>query len=850
MKKALTSLLVSLIIILTVNSQTPQSFKYQAVVRNSNNEILSNQQVSLRFSILKSSSTGTLVYSEVQSAITSPNGLISLNIGDGNSQDSISKIVWTSDKYFLKVEMDASGGTDYTLSSASEILPVPLAMYAINGVPGPKGDQGVKGDTGIQGPQGPQGLPGTTSWIDSTGKVITNKHVGINNSYPQGMLVLQDDGNTMQDTALFEVKDKNGQTIFAVYNEGVRINFLEGAKGAKGGFTVGGRNGSKGVTANYFTVTPDSTSVLSNIPAKGAKGGFTVGGRNPSKGSDQEYFNISSGSDAESVNPSQSRILWYPRKEAFLTGQVLIESPDSVGTNSFASGYESKAVGNFSQALGYRSVSRGPFSSSLGYLSKATGFSSFAMGIGCVASGQNSFAFGNGSQATGQDSYAFGVGSQAIGSWTFAFGYHNKAVWGPSYAFGDGTQSLKWGGTSFGWATIANAEHSIAMGHHTITKTAGSLVLGCYNDTTASVNAWTQTSWSNTDALLIVGNGNSSTRKNAFTVLQSGKTGINMNYPSYFLDVKGRARFMSDGSNTSGFWLTTLAGTTDKSFVGMADDTHVGFYGGLGWGLVMDVTNNKMGIGTNAPSSYLEVTVNGNDAYSGVAINSKISGGKYLTINQGTAGKINFTNPGIIDLFTIDFINNRVGVNTASPSYIFQVSGGAYCTGTTWVNTSDKHVKENFIEVDGKSILNKIEELPILMWNYKKENSNVRHIGPMAQDFYAIFELGNDTTSISTIDPAGISLAAIKELNKQNSNVKQQVNFLSAKYDELFVQINKQETISNFLLSQQSRLDEQQNKITRLEMENQDLKIQLEQLKSLKNEVLEIKKMLQIVNSK
>src|ERR1035437_6817157 len=91
------------------------------------------------------------------------------------------------------------------------------------------------------------------------------------------------------------------------------------------------------------------------------------------------------------INPSQNRILWYPSKNAFLTGRVLIEKPDSVGVNSFASGYESKAIGQYSQALGYQAIARGSYSTSIGYQS--------------VANKDNSFAFGQWAQAKNQESY-------------------------------------------------------------------------------------------------------------------------------------------------------------------------------------------------------------------------------------------------------------------------------------------------------------------------------------------------------------------------------------------------------------------------------------------------------------
>ncbi len=58
-------------------------------------------------------------------------------------------------------------------------------------------------------------------------------------------------------------------------------------------------------------------------------------------------------------------------------------------------------------------------------------------------------------------------------------------------------------------------------------------------------------------------------------------------------------------------------------------------------------------------------------------------------------------------------------------------------------------------------MLEKVAALPIETWNYKTQDDNIRHIGPMAQDFRAAFGLGEDDKTISTVDPDGVALAAI-----------------------------------------------------------------------------------------
>ena len=87
--------------------------------------------------------------------------------------------------------------------------------------------------------------------------------------------------------------------------------------------------------------------------------------------------------------------------------------------------------------------------------------------------------------------------------------------------------------------------------------------------------------------------------------------------------------------------------------------------------------------------------------------------------------------------------------------------------GTAWGVISDRNRKENFEAVDAKEILEKVAAMPMEAWNYKHQDASVRHIGPMAQDFHAAFDLGNDDLSITTQDADGVALAAIQGLNRK-----------------------------------------------------------------------------------
>lgn len=112
-------------------AQSPQAFKYQAVVRNSSNAPLAAQNVGLRLSVLEGSTAGNVVYQETHSLTTSDLGLIALNVGEGTVvSGTFASIDWGSDAYFLQVEVDEMGGTNYQLLGTSQLLAVPYSLYA------------------------------------------------------------------------------------------------------------------------------------------------------------------------------------------------------------------------------------------------------------------------------------------------------------------------------------------------------------------------------------------------------------------------------------------------------------------------------------------------------------------------------------------------------------------------------------------------------------------------------------------------------------------------------------------------------------------------------------------------
>ncbi|MCB0519268.1 MAG: tail fiber domain-containing protein [Saprospiraceae bacterium] len=129
--KNLLQTIVFLLIAAASFAQAPQGFKYQAVARNSDTSPMPNQDLGIRATILMGDQAGIPVYSERHTSTTNSLGVFHLNIGEGNTiNGNFSAIEWGANDYFLKIDMDAAGGTQYQNIGVTQLLSVPYAMYA------------------------------------------------------------------------------------------------------------------------------------------------------------------------------------------------------------------------------------------------------------------------------------------------------------------------------------------------------------------------------------------------------------------------------------------------------------------------------------------------------------------------------------------------------------------------------------------------------------------------------------------------------------------------------------------------------------------------------------------------
>jgi len=148
----------------------------------------------------------------------------------------------------------------------------------------------------------------------------------------------------------------------------------------------------------------------------------------------------------------------------------------------------------------------------------------------------------------------------------------------------------------------------------------------------------------------------------------------------------------------------------------------------------------------------------------------------------------------------------------ASGGFIFYTNG-TLTTGVklapgagAWSILSDRNAKENIVELNPLDYLNKIENLEVFEWNYISQDSSIRHIGPMAQDFYSTFNLGTDSTTINSGDFDGVNLILIQALNMKMVELENQQEKIDTLNQELLFLREDREKMTALLLLLEQRV--------------------------------------------
>jgi hypothetical protein len=233
--KSFRILLLSYFFSIAAFAQTPQKMNFQAVIRNSANDLVSSQPVNIRISLLQGSVSGTPVYVENHAVSTNINGLATLEIGNGTVQSGdFATIDWSAGPYFLKTETDPNGGNNYSVTGVSQFLSVPYALFAERcNTPGPQGAPGNDGSSAYQvavqnGFQGSE-----TQWLASLqGTAGTNGTNGMDGS---------------EGASAYQIAVQNGF-------QGSETQWLASLQGAAGTNGSNGMDGSDGASAYQIAV--------------------------------------------------------------------------------------------------------------------------------------------------------------------------------------------------------------------------------------------------------------------------------------------------------------------------------------------------------------------------------------------------------------------------------------------------------------------------------------------------------------------------------------------------------------------------------------------------------------------
>jgi trimeric autotransporter adhesin len=384
-------------------SQTPQGFNYQALAFDNSGELIRSTALPVRITIQSEAGGGTIFWQELHSSVsTNASGMFTLVVGSGvkevGTAGTFADIDWSVTPKFIKTEIDYGGWKDL---GSSQLWSVPYAMRA-SGIAGSlpaidvtgasrlsthlfdyrnievhnygtgnrfayidlHGDDTytdyglrlIRYDTGLdalsrlhhRGAGSLQILTQEAAPIDflttnaQRMRITASGNVGIGSINPTSKLQVVPGATWSDEVPLFEVKNKKGVPVFAVYNYGVRVLVDHTySKAVKGGFAIGGFDETKaGETVTLMLVSPDSIRFnINNSDAKAVKGGFAIGGFDETKGPINEDFMY--------LTPEGSTVGSYNTKVGYRAAFYKTSGVRNVYIGTYAGYFNSSGEGNF-----------------------------------------------------------------------------------------------------------------------------------------------------------------------------------------------------------------------------------------------------------------------------------------------------------------------------------------------------------------------------------------------------------------------------------------------------------------------------------------------------------------------
>jgi Head domain of trimeric autotransporter adhesin/Chaperone of endosialidase len=348
----------------------------------------------------------------------------------------------------------------------------------------------------------------------------------------------------------------------------------------------------------------------------------------------------------------------------------------------------------------------------------------------------------------------------SIGVFSFAAGFNTKAKGDFSFAMGNGAFAEGFSAASIGNYTKAKANFSFAAGNHCLAEGMGASAFGGYSQALGNYS---------------FAAGDNSTSTGLGSVAMGSATAAGK-YAAAFgnqTTASGDNAFSSgDHSVASGDFSTAMGNFTVAS----------GDYS-----TALGKSSKAIGYGAFAAGS--SAIASGSNSFA-MGVNTNTNNRSNSFCFAGASGDQAAAN-SLDNQMMMRFDNYTFWVSSSNYAYLVPASNG-------WAYTSDKNKKENFLELNGESVLQKIAAIPFYSWNFKaKDTRQYRHYGIMAQDFYSAFgkddygSIGNDTT-VSPLDLLGVAYSGIKALEKrtetlqhENKQLADEVNMLKGMLVEM-----------------------------------------------------------------
>lgn len=200
--------------------------------------------------------------------------------------------------------------------------------------------------------------------------------------------------------------------------------------------------------------------------------------------------------------------------------------------------------------------------------------------------------------------------------------------------------------------------------------------------------------------------------------------------------------------------------------------------------------SGNVGIGTASPSTQVHVLNSGSGTTDGkvtIENTSATSTPRELLELKGLGG-VAFILDDTSDAsrWTTSNIGSQYIINNQANSGLEVVitSTGSMTIAGTLTQGSSRDLKTDFASLAPREALSRVAALPVSLWSYKTEKE-IRHVGPMAEDFHQAFGLGADDKHIAPGDQAGVALLAVQGLNQVVEEKDKEIADLKSRIEAL-----------------------------------------------------------------